>query len=149
LRRNYGAVIVKDDMIVATGYSGAPTGSPNCIDHSVCPREEAGIPSGQRYELCKSIHAEENAIIPTSRKDLDGSILYLSGVNAKTGKTIEAEPCIKCKRYIIQARIEKVVMKTSGYEFEEYWVSETVNEVVDLQQKTMDEFKPRKVDDIK
>ena len=148
LRRNYGAVIVKDDMIISTGYSGSPRGSPNCIDVGNCPREEAKIPSGQRYELCKSIHAEENAIISASRRDLIDSVLYLSGSDAKTGHVIEAEPCIKCKRYIINAGIEKVVMKKSSYDYGEYLVSETVSEVFDLHQKSITDFEPRKVDKI-
>lgn len=79
LRRNFGAVIVKDDAIVSTGYSGAPRGLPNCCDLEICERDRRGIPSGERYELCRSVHAEMNAIINAGRDKTLGATLYLSG----------------------------------------------------------------------
>ena len=82
LRRNYGAIIVKNDEIISSGYTGAPRGRLNCIDRGVCRREELGIPRGERYELCRSVHAEANAIISASRRDMLGAVLYLVGKDA-------------------------------------------------------------------
>ena len=84
LRRNYGAIIVKNDEIVSTGYSGAPRGRKNCINLGYCMRESLNIPQGERYELCRSVHAEANAIISASRRDMLGATLYLAGRDMKT-----------------------------------------------------------------
>ena len=112
LRRNYGAIIVKNDEIISSGYTGAPRGRENCIDRGVCKREELGVPSGQRYELCRSVHAEANAIISASRRDMLGAVLYLVGKDAKTGELFEnATPCARCRRLIINAGIELVVIR--------------------------------------
>ena len=112
LRRNYGAIIVKNDEIISSGYTGAPRGRENCIDRGVCKREELGVPSGQRYELCRSVHAEANAIISASRRDMLGAVLYLVGKDAKTGELFEnATPCAMCRRLIINAGIELVVIR--------------------------------------
>ena len=89
LRRNYGAIIVKNDEIVSTGYSGAPRGRKNCINLGYCMRESLNIPQGERYELCRSVHAEANAIISASRRDMLGATLYLAGRDMKTGALIE------------------------------------------------------------
>ena len=89
LRRNYGAIIVKNDEIVATGYTGAPRGRKNCDDMGFCMREHLQIPSGQRYELCRSVHAEANAIISAQRSDMIGATLYLAGKDVKTGAMID------------------------------------------------------------
>ncbi|WP_054692071.1 deoxycytidylate deaminase [Syntrophomonas palmitatica] len=113
LRRNYGAVIVKDDTIVATGYSGAPRGLPNCCDLETCEREKAGVPRGERYELCRSVHAEMNAIINAGREKTLGATLYLACYEVKTGAVIDAEPCFLCKRIIINAGIYKVVCRNA------------------------------------
>ena len=86
LRRNYGAVIVKNDEVISTGYTGAPRGRANCINLNKCIREELNIPKGQRYELCRSVHAEQNAIISAPRRDMIGSTLYLVGKEYKTNK---------------------------------------------------------------
>lgn len=112
LRRNYGAVVVKDDAIVATGYSGAPRGLPNCCDLQVCEREKNGIPRGERYELCRSVHAEMNAIINAGREKTLGATLYLAGYDVKTDELLDAEPCFLCKRIILNAGIYKVVCRT-------------------------------------
>lgn len=109
LRRNFGAVIVNHDEIVSTGYSGAPRGAKNCIDIGTCPRQEANIPAGERYELCRSVHAEGNAIISASRQEMIGGTMYLAGENAKDGTLAAAQPCKMCKRFIINAGIVKVV----------------------------------------
>ena len=112
LRRNYGSIIVMNDEIIATGYSGAPRKRKNCIDAGYCMRERLGIPRGQRYEMCRSVHSEVNAIISASRRDMLGSILYLVGKDAKTGALIEnANSCAMCKRIIINSGIETVVIR--------------------------------------
>lgn len=113
LRRKYGAIIVKADEILSTGYNGAPRGRKNCSDIGGCTREILNIPSGQRYELCRSVHAEQNAIISCSRRDMIGSTLYLAGRDAKTGELLDsAESCSLCKRFIINAGIERVVSRS-------------------------------------
>jgi dCMP deaminase len=112
LRRKYGAVIVKNDEIISTGYNGAPRGCANCSDIGTCKREEMNIPSGERYELCRSVHAEQNAIISASRRDMVGATLYLAGVDGKNGKLLaKAEPCSLCKRFILNSGISYVVMR--------------------------------------
>ncbi|MCD6307579.1 MAG: dCMP deaminase family protein [Candidatus Latescibacteria bacterium] len=109
LRRWYGAVIVKNDQIISTGYAGAARGAKNCSDIGVCPRQEAGIPHGERYELCRSVHAEMNAIIHASRTDMIGSTLYLAGLDANDGSVVRGgKPCRICARLIINAGIETV-----------------------------------------
>lgn len=109
LRRKYGAIIVKADEILSTGYNGAPRGRTNCCDLGYCTREHLNIPSGERYELCRSVHAEQNAIISCSRRDMIGSTLYLVGRDAKTNELITAAPCSLCRRFILNAGIEKIV----------------------------------------
>lgn len=112
LRRNFGVVIVNHDEVVSTGYTGAPRGRKNCCDLGVCVRERLNIPRGTRYELCRSVHAEANAIIAASRKDTLGATLYLVGREVKTGEYVErAEPCAMCKRMIINAGISHVVVR--------------------------------------
>jgi len=112
LRRHYGAVIVKDDEVISTGYVGAPRGRKNCSDIKTCVREEKNIPRGERYELCRSVHAETNAIISASRKDMLGGIMYLTGIDISTNGYIEnASSCAMCKRLIINAGIEKIFIR--------------------------------------
>jgi dCMP deaminase len=112
LRRNYGAIIVKNDEIISTGYTGAPRGRKNCIDMGVCLRTKLGIPRGERYEVCRSVHAEANAIISASREKMLGSTLYLVGKEADSGEYIKnANSCSMCKRMIINAGIEKVIIR--------------------------------------
>lgn len=109
LRRNYGAVIVKDDVIVSTGYTGAPRGVSNCCDTGVCERQKLNIPSGERYELCKSVHAEANAIINASRNDTLDSTLYLAGYDVEKQEWIDfPESCLMCKRMMLNAGIWEV-----------------------------------------
>jgi dCMP deaminase len=112
LRRNYGAIIVKNDEIVATGYTGAPRGRKNCINLNYCMREKLQIPTGERYELCRSVHAEANAIISASRRDMIGATMYLAGRDVKTGEIIEYPvSCSMCRRMIINAGIATVVTR--------------------------------------
>lgn len=120
LRRNYGAVIVKNDEIISTGYNGAPRGRDNCIDLGFCAREKLFIKQGQNYELCRSVHAEQNAIISAARKDIIDGTLYMVGKDAKTGKILDnIDSCIMCKRVVINAGIKQVIVKDinseSGY----------------------------------
>lgn len=105
IRRNYGAVLVKDDEIIATGYTGAPRGAVNCCDEGVCERERLGCKPGERYELCKSVHAEQNCLISASRKEALGATLYLAGFDAKTGEVITATPCLLCSRMLKNAGV--------------------------------------------
>ena len=112
LRRNYGAVIVKNDEIISTGYTGAPRGRINCIDLGYCAREKLHIKSGEKYELCRSVHAEQNAIISAARKDTLNATMYMVGRDAKTGELLDfIDSCSMCKRVIINAGIDKVVVK--------------------------------------
>ncbi len=109
LRRNFGAVIVNNDQIVSTGYVGAPRGTTNCIDTGTCWRELRGIPQGERYELCRSVHAEMNAIIHAARTDMVGGDLYLVGLASEDESIVQnGEPCKLCKRTIINAGIKYV-----------------------------------------
>ena len=113
LRRKYGAIVVHNDEILSTGYNGAPRGRKNCTAIGMCTRDELGIPSGQRYELCRSVHAEANAIISAARRDMIGGTLYLVGRDAKDGELLEITiPCSMCKRLIINAGLSKVVVRT-------------------------------------
>lgn len=120
LRRNFGAIIVSNDQIISTGYSGAPRGRENCSDLGICMREKLNIPRGQRYELCRSVHAEANAIIAASRNDMIGSSLYLVGRDETTGELVpKANSCSMCKRMIINAGISRVVIRNTHDEFTE------------------------------
>ena len=118
LRRVYGAIIVKNDEIIATGYNGAPRGRANCVDMGFCSREMLQVPRGQRYELCRSVHAEANAIISAARRDMVGGTLYLAGKDAVTGEILsDATSCAMCRRLIINAGLEKVVIRTSSTDY--------------------------------
>ena len=112
LRRIWGAVIVKNDEIISTGYVGAPRGRQNCTDIGVCIGEKLNIARGERYELCRSVHAEANAIISASRKDMIGSTIFLVGTDVKTGEYVkDACCCSMCKRMVINAGIEEVIIR--------------------------------------
>ncbi|MGI6497424.1 MAG: deoxycytidylate deaminase [Oscillospiraceae bacterium] len=129
LRRHYGAIIVKHDEIISTGYNGAPRGRANCVDLGHCIREELQVPSGERYELCRSVHAEANAIISAARRDMVGSTLYLVGRDAQTGGLLcDATACSMCRRQIINAGIQSVVIRRGKTEFEVIPVAEWVKE---------------------
>ena len=118
MRRKYGAIIVRNDEIISTGYNGAPRGRKNCSDLGYCAREAMQIPSGERYELCRSVHAEANAIISASRRDMIGSTLYLVGRDAKTGELLrDTTSCSMCRRQIINAGIAKVVARIGEDDF--------------------------------
>ena len=118
LRRVFGAIIVKNDEIISTGYNGAPRGRCNCVDMGFCTREAMKVPRGERYELCRSVHAEANAIISAARRDMVGGTLYLVGRNAQTGELLhDATSCAMCRRMVINAGLSKVIIRTTASEF--------------------------------
>ena len=129
LRRVYGAIIVKNDEIISTGYNGAPRGRANCVDMGYCSREAMRVPRGERYELCRSVHAEANAIISASRRDMVGGTIYLVGRDARTGELLaDATSCLMRRRMVINAGLEKVVIRRTDTEFETVpvaaWIAE-------------------------
>lgn len=128
LRRCYGAIIVQNDEIISTGYNGAPRGRRNCGDLGYCTREAMQIPSGQRYELCRSVHAEANAIISAARRDTIGATIYMACVDPRTGELIpDSTSCSMCRRQIINAGITRIVIRDTPTEYrvvdvEKEWV---------------------------
>ena len=127
LRRLFGAIIVKNDQIISTGYVGAPRGRANCTDLGYCTREKLQIPRGQRYELCRSVHAEQNAIIHASRADMIGSTMYLVGKEVSTGEYVKnANSCAMCKRAIINAGIDTVIVRDDKENYRVISVSEWI-----------------------
>lgn len=129
LRRHFGAIIVKNDSIVSTGYNGAPRGRANCNDLGFCFREHLGIPRGERYEMCRSVHAEANAIIACSAEVMKGSTLYLCCVSPDNKEIMGGtSSCMMCKKMIINAAIEKVVVRDTEDEFRIINVSDWVDD---------------------
>ena len=129
LRRVFGAIIVKNDEIISTGYNGAPRGRCNCVDMGFCTREAMKVPRGERYELCRSVHAEANAIISASRRDMVGGTIYLVGRDARTGELLaDATSCLMCRRMVINAGLEKVVIRRTDTEFEVVPVADWIAE---------------------
>jgi dCMP deaminase len=127
IRRHYGAVIVKNDEVISTGYSGAPRGRKNCSDLNYCLRQKLNIPRGERYELCRSVHAEANAIISASRDKMMGATIYLSGREVSTNEYIKnSNSCAMCKKMIINAGIEKVIIRDTESTYREINVSEWI-----------------------
>ena len=136
LRRNVGAILVKNDVIISTGYAGAPRGRANCSDLGFCRREQLGIPRGQRYELCRSVHAEANALISASRERMIGASLYLTGVDARTGEYVEKSSCCSmCKRMVINAGIEHVYIRDTKNEYRKVDVEDWIREDESLEGK--------------
>jgi len=118
MRRKYGAIIVRNDEIISTGYNGAPRGRKNCSDLGFCAREALKVPAGERYELCRSVHAEANAIISASRRDMLGATLYLVGRQAAGGELLhDTSSCAMCRRQVINSGIARVVAKISEEDF--------------------------------
>ena len=129
LRRVYGAIIVKNDEIISTGYNGAPRGRANCVDMGYCSREAMRGPRGERYGLCRSGHAEANAIISASRRDMVGGTIYLVGRDAQTGRLLnDATSCPMCRRMVINAGLSRVVIRRTETEFDVVDVQEWVEE---------------------
>ena len=110
LRRRYGAVIVKDNIIIGTGYNGAPRGEANCIDTGLCERERLHVPKGQNYELCVAVHAEQNALINSDPQRMEGADIYIVGFNAD-GTLASGKPCLLCRRMLVNARIAKAIYR--------------------------------------
>ena len=129
LRRVYGAIIVKNDEIISTGYNGAPRGRANCVDMGYCSREAMKVPRGERDELCRSVHAEANAIISASRRDMVGGTIYLVGRDARTGELLsDATSCPMCRRMVINSGLSRVVIRQTKTEFDVMDVQEWVAE---------------------
>ena len=129
LRRIFGASIVKNDEIIATGYNGAPRGRVNCVDLGYCSREALQVPRGERYELCRSVHAEANAIISAARRDMVEGTLYLVGRNVQTGELLgDATSCSMCRRMVVNAGLARVVIRRTRTEFEVIPVSRWIAE---------------------
>ena len=118
LRRRFGAVIVNHDQIISTGYVGAPRGRRNCCDLGNCVREQMKIPRGERYELCRSVHAEMNAVISASREEMIGATLYLVGREVSTGEYVKNSTCCSlCKRVVINSGIERVIIRDTDEDY--------------------------------
>lgn len=127
IRRNFGAIIVNNDQIISTGYVGAPRGRKNCSDLGFCLREKKNIPRGERYELCRSVHAEANAIIHAPREQMIGASLYLVGKEFATKEYIEnACCCSMCKRMVINAGIRRVVVRNDKAKYTIYNVEDWI-----------------------
>lgn len=127
LRRKFGAIIVKNDSIISTGYNGAPRGRRNCSDLGGCMRDKLGIPRGERYELCRSVHAEANAIIAAPREQMLGATLYMACVDAQSGELFAGtSSCMMCKRLVINAGIRTVVVRDTKESFRVLEVSDWI-----------------------
>ena len=115
LRKRYGAIIVKNDVIISTGYNGAPRGRKNCSDLGTCYRERLGIPRGERYELCRSVHSEANAIIAAARENMLGASLYMCCTDPADGAVVpHTNSCMMCKKLILNAGISTVYIRDTA-----------------------------------
>ena len=129
LRKKYGAIIVKDDSIISTGYNGAPRGRKNCSDLNFCMREKLQIPRGERYEMCRSVHSEANAIIAAPRDQMLGATLYMACVDPKSGELVgDVTSCMMCKRMVINAGIAKVVLRDTKDDYRIVDVQEWIDD---------------------
>ena len=127
LRKHYGSIIVKNDSIVSTGYNGAPRGRKNCSDLGNCYRDKMNVPRGERYELCRSVHSEANAIIAAPRDQMIGATLYMCCTDPSTGEIVGGTTsCMMCKRLVINAGIEKVYVRETKDKYTVYNVSEWI-----------------------
>ena len=129
LRKKFGAIIVKDDVIVSTGYNGAPRGRQNCSDLHFCMRDKLNIPRGERYELCRSVHAEANAIIAAARERMLGATLYMACIDPKDNSLVSGtSSCMMCKRLVINAGISTVIIRDTEEDFRiidvESWIAD-------------------------
>lgn len=133
IRRKYGAIIVKDDRIISTGYNGAPTGCSHCSDIGTCWRQDNNIPSGQQYEKCRSVHAEANAIIHATYNDMQGATIYISGWDWETNGIAVAYPCLMCRRLLMNSDICKVIANHPSHPKTSY-VGKWGNDIYDEEQ---------------
>lgn len=113
MRRHYGAVIVKDNIIVSTGYNGAPSGEKHCLGN-VCERERLNIPHGQQYEKCVAVHAEQNALIKGDPSKMVGAIIYIAGIDLVDREIIEGIPCDICRPMLKNAGIKEFVTRSTS-----------------------------------
>lgn len=114
LRYKYGAIIVKDKIIISAGYNGSPRGEVNCIDTGICELDRLHVPDGERCELCVAVHAEQNAIIAADPIKMQGATIYIVGHNAD-GSIASGKPCVLCRRMIKNAAVAKVIyLDTDG-----------------------------------
>jgi len=129
-RRSIGAIIIRDDQIISTGYAGAPRKTKDSFEHGSCLRDKLKIPHGQRYELCRSVHAEQNAIINAARAGVSllGGDMYIYGSKYKNNEPIDAFPCFICKKMIINAGLKKVICSTSDGGMKIFEVNEWARE---------------------
>ncbi|MFQ6082475.1 MAG: cytidine/deoxycytidylate deaminase family protein [Candidatus Aminicenantia bacterium] len=137
-RRTIGAIIVRDDQIISTGYAGAPRKTKDSFQHGFCLRDRLKIPHGQRYELCRSVHAEQNAVINAARAGVSllGGDMYIYGENYKTKQSINAFPCFICKKIIINCGLKRVICSRENGEIKvflvENWIKEwTEGDIID------------------
>jgi dCMP deaminase len=129
IRRRFGAVIVKNDSIISTGYNGAPRGRANCNELGSCYRDTLGIPRGERYELCRSVHAEANAIIAAPREQMLGATIYMCCTSPEDGSVMAGTTsCMMCKRLIINAGIERLVVRDDAQSFRIINVSDWIDD---------------------
>lgn len=118
IRRRFGAIIVRNDTIISTGYNGAPRGRANCNELGTCYREELNIPRGERYELCRSVHAEANAIIAAPREQMLGASLYLCCTDPNSGASMPGTcSCMMCKKLVINSGISKVIVRDTAEDY--------------------------------
>jgi len=129
-RRSIGALIVRDDQIVSTGYAGAPRKTKDSLEHGGCLRDKLNIPHGERYELCRSVHAEQNAIINAARSGVSllGGDMYIFGSVPETGEVVNAWPCFICKKMLINAGLKRIVCSKSGGGFDIFSIEEWVRD---------------------
>jgi len=125
-RRSIGTIIVRDDQIISTGYAGAPRKTRDSYEHGFCLRDKLGIPHGERYELCRSVHAEQNAIINAARAGVSllGGDIYIYGSIPGKEKPVNAFPCFICKKMIINAGLDRVVCSTAAGKKKTFRVSQ-------------------------
>lgn len=129
LRKRFGAIIVKNDVIISTGYNGAPRGRKNCSDLGICRREQLKIPRGERYELCRSVHSEANAIIAAARENMLGASLYMCCTDPADGSVVpDTNSCMMCKKLILNAGIAKVYIRDTA---DNYRVIDTADWITD------------------
>ena len=129
-RRSIGAIIVRDDQIISTGYVGAPRKTKSSHEHGFCLRDRLGIPHGERYELCRSVHAEQNAIINAARAGVSllGGDIYIFGSEPGGGPLVNALPCFICKKMIINAGLHRVVCSTATGGFEVFTIERWIKD---------------------
>lgn len=129
-RRSIGAIIIRDDQIISTGYVGAPRKTKDSLEHGYCLRDKLKIPHGHRYELCRSVHAEQNAIINAARAgvSLFGGDMYVFGSITEEESPIDAFPCFICKKMIINSGLNRVIGSTADGKFKMFKISDWITD---------------------